>query len=64
MTGFIEIFRGIPQEAKAGAEPQGFGGESNSPNTRISPLRPDIRRFKREATTFHREERDDENRST
>ena len=64
MTGFIDIFRGISQEAKAGAETQGFGGESHSPNTRIRPLRPDVRRSKREATTFHREERDDENRST
>jgi hypothetical protein len=65
MKGFIDIFRGISQDAKAGAKAQELGWRNDTPPTpRIRPLLPDVRRFEREATTFHREERDDENRST
>ena len=45
--------------------PRAWVEERHPPTPRIRPLLPDVRRFEREATTFHREERDDdENRST
>jgi hypothetical protein len=50
---------GLPSPRLAGK-----GWRSRLPRPRVRPLRPDVRRFEREATTFHREERDDENRST